>query len=288
MPAALLVPGLVFFGALVLVALAQTMGVTTKAQTEAQHSFWGALMDALTGKAIVKAITQQTRAAVSRWALSQLKPVARWFTALGLLVQATVAAQADFAEEAARAIAKLAGVDVKAIARTAVAPVKTAAKAAQHAATKATAHATTVARDVAGLRREVIPRLRTVERATTKTLPKELARLNTAVVDLEHEFAHPDLSFLKRWAKMLWVAGMAGLMVKWLARYLPWLFCSNVKQVGQRLCGMDSSLLDALFAGTLVLFGGFSIVQLAEEVLAIEDELVSLVAQGVTELRQFA
>lgn len=94
------------------------------------------------------------------------------------------------------------------------------------------------------------------------------------------------------WARGFWkvasVGAAAAVVAVALGRLnLAWIRCRNVETAGRRLCGLDPSLLEALLAGTLVLASGFSIVQLAEETLSIEEELVGLIGKGVTELRPF-
>lgn len=68
---------------------------------------------------------------------------------------------------------------------------------------------------------------------------------------------------------------------------MGWLRCDSVQKTAQRLCGMNPSLLDNLLLGTLVLGGGFSIVQLAKDLLAVETEIVDGVKLGIRELRPF-
>src|SRR5690348_15348503 len=104
---ALLIPGLVFFGALVLVALNQSLAIWSRSQTEAQSSAWKTILGAITGKAYIKAITTLVRGPVSRWALANLAPVARWFLALNAVVVAHSRAVAAAEEGTAAAFERL-------------------------------------------------------------------------------------------------------------------------------------------------------------------------------------
>lgn len=67
---------------------------------------------------------------------------------------------------------------------------------------------------------------------------------------------------------------------------LGWLRCGNVTRSGKRVCGMDSSLLDSLLAGSLLLTSALSLQQMARELR----EPTALVMDGldtlVSELRR--
>lgn len=63
-------------------------------------------------------------------------------------------------------------------------------------------------------------------------------------------------------------AGALAAGVVWAALTrlgLGWLRCSNTVKSGRRLCGMDPDLLDTLLAGSLILAGSISLVELARE-----------------------
>lgn len=58
----------------------------------------------------------------------------------------------------------------------------------------------------------------------------------------------------------------AGLVAAALARIgATWLRCSNVKKAGERVCGMDTDLLNALIADTLIIVGTLDLVRAAED-----------------------
>lgn len=81
------------------------------------------------------------------------------------------------------------------------------------------------------------------------------------------------------------VAGLIGLTAAVLGRLgLGWLNCSRFKRVGRQVCGMDSSLLDALLADALLVVGIVSVVEFAKELQAIEKVTVDAMRGFVREL----
>jgi hypothetical protein len=66
---------------------------------------------------------------------------------------------------------------------------------------------------------------------------------------------------------------------------LGWARCSNVTKVGRAICGLDRGLLDALLLGTTAIVSTVSLVQWAELMLDVEDELVAGITSGFRELR---
>lgn len=77
-------------------------------------------------------------------------------------------------------------------------------------------------------------------------------------------------------------AGAAALVAGALATLgLGWLRCPRVGKVGKRACGMDLGLLESLLADTLIIAGSISLVQYAEEVSAITDEVAGAVREFV-------
>jgi hypothetical protein len=89
-----------------------------------------------------------------------------------------------------------------------------------------------------------------------------------------------------RLGKVGTVAGLIGLTSAVLGRLgLGWLRCSRVKRVGRNICGMDSSLLDALLVDAALLTITVSAVELAKELQAIEDFTVNAMRGFVKELQ---
>lgn len=179
MPAALLIPGLVFFGAVVLLAMAQTMNVWGSSQTEAQQTFWGFIGDALTGKATVHAITKATRAAISRWAVPQLKPVTRWFAALNALLVQVFRQQTANMEGTADAVERLRSHTIPHAVNTKVNPVRARAKQAQRTADRARASSTSTHGQLVRFRADVRPKVAHATHAIDVTIPNQLGRIRT-------------------------------------------------------------------------------------------------------------
>jgi len=85
---------------------------------------------------------------------------------------------------------------------------------------------------------------------------------------------------LKRIEKALGLGVIAGLVYKVLARVAPWLFCRNVKRLGNTACGMDASLLDDLLVGILLFTGTLSLVDFAKALQGV----VGVSEQGLRDL----
>lgn len=107
----------------------------------------------------------------------------------------------------------------------------------------------------------------------------------TARVDAVSDFAHGQLAGrLGRIETFIATGAIAGIAFRVLTRTIPWARCSNVNRAGKALCRMDLGALDALLLGTTVIAGGFSLVALAEDLLAVEDEIVAGLERGIREL----
>lgn len=79
------------------------------------------------------------------------------------------------------------------------------------------------------------------------------------------------------------VGTIAGVLLGKLG--MGWLRCSNVSKVAKSLCRLDTALLDALLLGTAVIVSSVSLVEWAELMLSVEDELVAGITGGFRELR---
>lgn len=72
-------------------------------------------------------------------------------------------------------------------------------------------------------------------------------------------------------------AALAAGVLSVLARYAPWVRCSNVGKLGRAVCRTDTGLLDSLLAGSLLIVGSLSLEQMARELR----EPTGLVMDGV-------
>lgn len=121
---------------------------------------------------------------------------------------------------------------------------KVIAKSAAHTATVAKVRAQAIPADV------VVPGDLAGIRARTRTVEHEIGRL------WEWTRAHSRAV----------VGGIAlGALVSALGRLgLGWIRCSKVKRLGRRACGMDESLITDLIEDSLIIVGGFSLLEFAE------------------------
>lgn len=289
--AALLIPGLVFFGAVVLLALAQTANVHVKAQTEAQQSFWGFLGDALTGRSTVNAITKATRSALSRWALSQMKPVAAWFSALNVLVRDVFHTQTETLNTVADSFERLRHTTIPREAGKAAAPAKAQATTATRAAHKAQASAASTSTSLHNYRVATRPKIAHATHAVDVTIPQQLGRVRTRTTTLEREYdalrgrtkALEDGALdTWKWIRAHPFAGITGVFAGAVAvalSRLGWgvLRCRSWQNLGRSLKCSDAGILADLLAAATLSVGLVSLVELAKE----EQRVIGEVARAV-------
>lgn len=89
---------------------------------------------------------------------------------------------------------------------------------------------------------------------------------------------------VRRTEKLILGGTIAALMLRTLARRLPWYRCSNVDKLARNVCRMDRGLLDSLLADTLLIAGGISLVQFAREVGDVTDETTAAISWFIREL----
>lgn len=281
--AVLLIPGLVFFGAIVLAALAQTANVATKAQTESQQSVWGFLGDALTGKSTVHAITKATRAAMSRWALAQMRPVAQWFTGLNTLFRDVFRTQTEALEGTAAAVERITGHTIPKAVSAKIAPVKATAQSAAHTAAKANAHATSTSTALTHYRVRTDKSLAHATVAVDVTLPQQIGRIRTRVGTAEGKIARDGgrISDLEHGASRTWdwirthplasaTAAMGAAVTVALSRVgYGFLRCRSWQRIGRSLTCTQADNLGALLglAATAAVISDFrDLVRIAQSV----------------------
>lgn len=117
------------------------------------------------------------------------------------------------------------------------------------------------------------------------TLPGTLAweklfghRVNRELIDARKR--------LHRLEKVLGATGAAAVVTYGLAKIgLGWMVrCKNLRGIGKSFCGADLASMIGLLGGLALIEGGFSIVTLAEEMLAIEKQMVNVIAGAFSEL----
>lgn len=124
---------------------------------------------------------------------------------------------------------------------------------------------------------EIHPALHWLRHEVAVELPRDIGRVRHRVGELEHDLANPSKRWLRRIAAAMWAATMLGLMLKVLARRFPWLFCRKVKAVGNRTCGLDPDLLNAILLDTVLIGGTISIVEFARELQGIERGVAGII-----------
>jgi hypothetical protein len=133
------------------------------------------------------------------------------------------------------------------------------------------------------LHEKVVPQIRHLTHAVDHTLPRELGRTRARVRGLEEKVAHPSRAWTRRLAHAMWAAALLGLLVKWLARRFPWLFCRKVSNIGKRACGLDAGLLESLLADTLVIAGAVSLVEFTHLMQDVTEPSVDLMRGFIRE-----
>lgn len=124
-----------------------------------------------------------------------------------------------------------------------------------------------------------------IERTAVHTVTRTVTHIERVVVRKAVAVADPRIGYLER------EAGALARRLRDLARRAPvaltaaaltaivartsfrWLRCSRVNRVGKQVCGMDSGLLDALIADTVLIAGTISLVEFAEGLQAGMNEL---------------
>jgi hypothetical protein len=145
--------------------------------------------------------------------------------------------------------------------------------------THAVTHETT--KVVTRIERFTVVKVRTVVHAVPGITAPAIPR----VPALERTLHGIDAT-LKDALKRLTRPAIAAAVVAALATLgMSWARCSRVKKAGKSICGMDDSLLESLLAGSLVLFGTISLVELAETFVSITEELSGEVLAGFRETR---
>jgi hypothetical protein len=213
-----------------------------------------------------------------------MHPLARWFDHLAEFALGNAVAVGLFAERTAIGFERMTTVVLPREIGRAVRPVERKALKALGLAGLTAAALHHLARQLRhAIYHDVLPRLHHLAHAIDVTIPRELGRIRTRAGRLERELTHPSTRWLRRIAGAMWVTTLAGLMIRTLARRFPWLFCRKVKNVGNRVCGLDAGLLGSLLTDTLIIGGTISVVEFARELQAIEGEAVGLIRGFIRE-----
>lgn len=222
---------------------------------------------------------------ISVAATHRMAPLARWFHAAGSLALGSAWAIGHFAGDMAYSVERLATVVLPREIGRATRPISRRATRALSRALAAGLAVTALRRYLNRLYSHTIrPAIRHLTHAVDVAIPRALGGIRSRLRDIEHEIAHPSTRWLRRTAVAMWGAALLGLVVRTLARRFPWLFCRKVKNVGGRICGLDSGLLESLLLDTVLISGTISVVAFAEELQAVEGAAVDLLAGFIDEL----
>lgn len=214
-----------------------------------------------------------------------IAPVTAWVSGLAALVTNVVTTSADFAGSTAYAIERLAAHTIPHEVHKVRVELKHGIDELRHAEAQAVAKLRAYAHGIDRIvTHDVLPKIRAAEHAIAVTIPHDLAGIRHRVGSLSHDLEHPSRRWLRRIAASMWGLALFGLLVKFLARRFPWLFCRKVKSVGNRLCSLDQDLLNSLLADTLLIPGTISLIAFAEELQRYEGDILRLVEGFVDEL----
>lgn len=141
-----------------------------------------------------------------------------------------------------------------------------------------------VAANLRAFERWTVARIGALEHAIEVAIPGTLGGLRTRV-KRDEALLERAWRWIRRHEGRLAGIGAVALVTAALARAgASWIMCRNWRTAGRGVCRLDPSLLDTFLLDALAIFGTISIVELAEALLAVEDEVVAGIKRGVTEL----
>jgi hypothetical protein len=211
--------------------------------------------------------------------------VTRWFDGLARWLTHNAIVAGNFAEEVASGFERLTVHTIpRAVAKAIAVPIHEVRVGLRHTEAEL-AQLRRYARGIDTLVRDRLwPALRRVAHAVDVTLPRSLGRVRARVGAAERAIARPS----NRWIKAVWRRGWilvgAGLMVKFLVRKFPYLFCRNSTNALKAVCGLETSLLDSLLLDATAIIGAVSVVEFAEALLEVEDEALGVFRGLIKEL----
>jgi hypothetical protein len=158
-----------------------------------------------------------------------------------------------------------------------------------HATGAKVQHVTRVVHDGARITKHVTNEITKVI-TRTAAIPAGIATAGD-IANVRDQVRGVEDALADMWAKVRGLGGttIAGVGVGAVAWALSRLGinaarCSNVDRLGRRVCGMDTNFLEALLAGTLLLVGTLSLVEMGEELLDLQDEWLPTLTRTFREL----
>jgi hypothetical protein len=235
--------------------------------------------------AAVSFIVRYTTHYLSIAASHSIGAVAHWIHGLASWIEHVGAAAGDFAVSVEHAIGRIVHNEIPAAIHHATVPIWRGIDHLEHDAARLAARLKAFQVGIDRIiSRRILPAIRAAEHAIAVTIPHELGRIRAKERALERDITHPSRAWVKRIWRAGWILVGAGLMLKFLTRKFPWLFCRNTTAAAKAVCGMDSLLLDALLLETVALTGAISVVNFAKALQAVEGEAVHVMSLGIKEL----
>jgi hypothetical protein len=233
----------------------------------------------------VLSIVHTVEHTISIAAVHGMSAVAHWFDGLARWALYNATAAANFADETARAFERLVAHTIPHIVAKAIAiPLHEVRVGLRHTEAEL-AQLRRYARGIDRLVHHTIwPAILRLAHAVDVTLPRSLGRVRARVGAAERAISNPSARWVKAIWKRGWILVGAGLMLRFLVKKFPWLFCRNTTAAARAVCGMDSLLLDALLLETVALTGSISVVEFAKALQAVEGEAVHVMSLGIKEL----
>jgi hypothetical protein len=227
-------------------------------------------------------IYHQVMHALSVAASHSMHQVAHWFDGLANTIVHASTVTGDFAADVAHGFERVVHQTIPHAIHRALVPVWRGIDHLErdfhHLAQRLTHFARGIDRLIA---HRILPAIRAAEHAIAVTIPRELGRIRARERAAERAIRHPSRAWIKRIWRAGWVLVGAGLMVRFLTRKFPYLFCRNSTNALKAVCGMDTSLLTALLAGTVAL-NEVNLREFCRTLQAIEGEIVSEIHGFVT------
>ncbi len=206
---------------------------------------------------------------ISQAAAHGVARVAHYVASWAIWIQHNAVALGNFAEDTAVGFERLVGHTIPHIVARAIAvpihEVQIGLRHTERELAQLRRYATGIDRLV---RDRVWPQLRRVAHAVDITLPRTIGRVGARVGAAERAISHPT----NRWVKAIWKRGWilvgAGLMLRFLVKKFPHLFCRNVTKTAKALCNPVNNLLVDLLLGEAV--AAFVLTDICTTVKAIE------------------
>jgi hypothetical protein len=246
--------------------------------------------------AIVNLVAQAERWLVSKFAATQIKLVAAWFSAFAVLWRVFFQSVGEVAHSISAAVSAL-DAAVPRIARHAAAPALREARLAHRKAIHADAHAGTVGHSLQAYKARTTPQIRHATHAIDVTLPHDIAGVRQREEALSRDQAklRERTSSLENgavktfeWIRTHPLSAVTGVFAAAVAVALSrlgmgFIRCRSWRNLFNRLtCGMGQYLLDALEALAVFALSLLSVLKpqvLAEEAVAAVDVVEGILTQ---------